>query len=378
MKRAFTLVEMLIVVVVLATLMTMVFRLSSIGGDSTARSETIARMQKLENCLSGYYAAFGSYPPVKIHGSRDINLTVLNDVQTDQTSEPDWNDEEDAWNQVRAACRAQPVACNFPFGQGYSDYITTLSEEIQSIIAQKVDGYSAYWGNESNRRKFSQPFDDGGTGSGTGRFSGLQDDTDWRNLQLFRFGVMSFLIPRYLVMMDSYIGFYTQFAQWGDNNNTPSDPWTGGKMTWNDIQKYAGSEQASDIAKLASVPSQAVTARWMPNLEGICRGNHSITLFGTTITDGNYLSVDNAYHLEVYSPGGQGGKQYVLDYLTVYDGWGNEFYYYSPSPYQRYTLWSPGANKKTFPPWVPRETLGTTANEVVAKWIKDDITAMSN
>ena len=76
MRKAFTLIEMLIVIAVLTTLMTIVFRLSSIGGDSWRRSETITRIQKLENCLSGYYAAFGSYPPVKLHGSRSINFAV--------------------------------------------------------------------------------------------------------------------------------------------------------------------------------------------------------------------------------------------------------------------------------------------------------------
>ena len=70
---------MLIVVVVLVTLMTMTFRLSSIGSNSTARNNTINRMQRLENCLSGYYAAYGSYPAVKLHGSRNVYLSV-NDV----------------------------------------------------------------------------------------------------------------------------------------------------------------------------------------------------------------------------------------------------------------------------------------------------------
>ena len=76
MKKAFTIIEMLVVVVVIATLMTIVFRLSSIGEDSEYRNRTIVRMQKLENCLSGYHAAFGSYPPVKMHGARDIYLKV--------------------------------------------------------------------------------------------------------------------------------------------------------------------------------------------------------------------------------------------------------------------------------------------------------------
>ena len=60
MKKGFTLVEMLIVVVVLVTLMTITFRLTSLGRDQTDRNKTIARLQRLENALSGYYAAFGS------------------------------------------------------------------------------------------------------------------------------------------------------------------------------------------------------------------------------------------------------------------------------------------------------------------------------
>ena len=69
MRKAFTLVEMLIVVVVLVTLMTITFRLGAINTTSSYRNTTISRLQRLENCLSGYYAAFGCYPNVKLHGS---------------------------------------------------------------------------------------------------------------------------------------------------------------------------------------------------------------------------------------------------------------------------------------------------------------------
>ena len=68
---------MLIVVVVLVTLMTMTFRLSSLGGDNWRHNKTVARLQRLENCLSGYYAAFGTYPPVALHGYRNPWLKGL-------------------------------------------------------------------------------------------------------------------------------------------------------------------------------------------------------------------------------------------------------------------------------------------------------------
>ena len=47
MKKAFTLIELLIVVVVLVTLMAVTFRLTSIGSNQSARNTTVASLQKL-------------------------------------------------------------------------------------------------------------------------------------------------------------------------------------------------------------------------------------------------------------------------------------------------------------------------------------------
>lgn len=77
MKRAFTLIEMMIVVAVIAILTGILFRLMGVGEDAEKRNITVARMQRLENCLSGYYAAFGSYPPVELEGrSRNYRYEV--------------------------------------------------------------------------------------------------------------------------------------------------------------------------------------------------------------------------------------------------------------------------------------------------------------
>ena len=76
-KNGFTLIELLIVTVVIVTLMGIVFRLAGVGGDSRKKSLTQSRLQRLENALSGYYAAYGSYPPVPLQNrSRDINVRV--------------------------------------------------------------------------------------------------------------------------------------------------------------------------------------------------------------------------------------------------------------------------------------------------------------
>ena len=70
--------------------------------------------------------------------------------------------------------------------------------------------------------------------------------------------------------------------------------------------------------------------------------------------------------------------QYILDKISMRDGWGNDFYYYSPAPYQSYVIWSAGPNGRTFPPWVSRESLGSQASACVSYWTKDDLIHLSH
>ena len=197
---------------------------------------------------------------------------------------------------------------------------------------------------------------------------------------------MSFLLPRYLVMMNSKEELYREgnYAQWTSNNRLPVNPLKGqsSKWNWQTIRTRSRSDNAEDFAEVANIPSQAVTARWMPNLEGIVCCNHDYKLYGIDIRgDGGAsdLRADNL-DIQVYSPGGNGstGSQYVLDGVTVLDGWWHEFYYYSPPPYQTYTLWSAGPNDRTFPPWISRKSLDPKANKCVGLWVEDDIVRMSN
>ena len=403
MKRGFTLIELMIVMAILVTLMAVMFRISGIGADADNKTRTIVRLQRLENCLSGYYAAFGSYPPVKMHGARDIYLSVgEHGIQYDQRNEDIWGwdpdafvagrrqkAEEDAWRQVQAACRAQPVACNFPFPSGYHDVIVALSDQMAQLASEGQDEeYEAFWANENTRAKLMAGFDDGGSESGgTGRFSGLKDESDWRQLQLFRFGLMSFLLPRYLFMLGGNEDFFTGgFAQWEDNNQLPSDPFTGYTYnSWSEIRRHARNNTKNDVAHLANIPSQAVCARWMPNLEGICTCNrNALTFFGINVANGDEgaLKIRKDYVPEIYTPDGPDSgsfkDQYILDGITVEDGWWRNFYYYSPEPHQTYVLWSAGPNGRTFPPWISRSKLGSAANKCVAVWTADDIIHMSN
>ena len=369
-----------------------VFRLMGTGSDSHKRTLTVMRMQKLENCLSGYNAAFGSYPPVKLHGSRDIYSAVdSHGIQKSESNKGlwEWNKigqaaEERAWDQVRAACKSQPIDCRFPYPSKFTKLVQSVSEEMARRAESGEEFFERYWRNENTKQRLTARFDDGVT-QNIGRHSRHKNEVDWRNVQLFKFGLMSFLLPRYLVMMNGDSQFFTDYAQWKDNNDEPCDPFDGTQYTWlklkQKVDDYTKSNSRSDLARVANIPSQAVCARWMPNLAGICKANHSYSLFGINIRDSEDegdLHVENV-NIEVFSPSGEdsNANQYILDGVTIRDGWGSDLYYYSPSPYQRYTLWSAGPNGRTFPPWVSREGLSGNANVCIGKWTHDDIISLS-
>ena len=245
------------------------------------------------------------------------------------------------------------------------------------------DHFKAYSSDKNVKMRLSAGYDDG-VSRDLDRHASNKDKTDWREIQLFKFGLLSYLMPRYLVMMNGPYQLFDNYAQWTGNNVLPSDPFTGNKFTnWRVLREQANNiESVSDIARVSNIPSQSVCARWMPNLAGICKANRNITLFGVNVTDntvGHDLNVDNPY-IEIFPPSGSDSYsgQYVLDGISVVDGWGREFYYYSPPPFQRYTLWSAGPNGRTFPPWIERTSLNSSGNRCVGKWVVDDIIHLSN
>lgn len=398
MKKGFTLIELLIVVVVLATLMSIVFRLGNIGDESEKRSITIQRIQRLENALSGYYAAFGMYPPVKLHGSRNIyrtadgrggqsgdgqeNENIWGWLNTDGESVRDWRRENEAWQQVGAACRSQPVACEFPFDDSYREMVQAASEELQAW-AQKSEGMS-----ENQKRICAAGFDDG-VSDNIGRHAKNKNKMSWSEVKLFKFGLMSYLLPRYLVMMNGDPTFFRDFAQWTGNNTSPSDSYTGRSMDWNEVHRYVNSDRNTDLMRVANIPSQAVCARWMACFERTLACNMDRTLFGIRIRGDDADSIPrwiengSSGYLRgtIYNPDADSNtpaNDYILDCITMRDGWWNDLYYYSPEPYQSYTVWSAGANGRTFAPWVAREKLSADANRCISYWTKDDIVSLKN
>jgi len=394
MKKGFTLVEMLIVVVVLVTLMSITFRLTSVGDDQKRRNSTIARLQRLENCLSGYYAAYGTYPPVPQHGERNYNIEA-NDygIQTGKAKELrlDWysesasghgigtQNEEDDWRQVRAACLVQPIAMRAPVPENCNELIKALAEQAKENLSNGEDTNK----DERHRRIVSAGWDDGYT-SNPGRHE--KASSDWRDCHLFQFGVLSYLLPRYMVMLNGDESFFTSCAQWTSNNNLPADPLgMGEKFTsWSEIRQALERGQQgnkTELARVANIPSQAVCARWLPNLEKSCYklGFCESKFYGIEVEDGSQWSAEPDG--SIFSPGNQSGggsNPYMLGGLTIMDGWGHELYYDSPSPHQSYTLWSAGKNGRTFPPWVNRVSLSQKENLCVNAWIEDDIVHLSN
>ena len=381
MRKAFTLVELLVVIVVIVTLMAIVFRLGSIGGDAEERNKTIARMQRVENCISGYYAAFGSYPPVKLHGSRNIYYKV-NSYGIQQIENDDPETGEFQWDRVEAACRSQPVAMNFPFPTYMQDYVRKVSEMLTELHNDGVEGYE-----NPNLANLFDALDNPSS------LSAKRGYSSWAKCQLFRFGLMSYLLPRFLVMMGhSDNNIYDEFSQWSNNNQIPCKFEDGSPYeSWSELNRLLSNQ--AERWKIETMPTQAVTTRWLPNLEGMLQCERGITVYGVSLQGNDKISNVNVKNAKptLYSAGdsqggagsGGGSSQYALDGVTCLDGWRNELYYYSEPPYQNYRLWSAGPNGRTFPPWISAEEIAKdstlSANrKTIENWVADDIVHMSH
>ena len=374
-SRGFTLIELLIVTVIIVTLMAIVFRLAGSGGESTARAKTLARLQKLSNALSGYYAAFGSYPPVPLQGrSRDIYTRVDSygtsgansgslgyGIQGTERNEADLKSDV-MKRQIEAACRAQPVAAGFPI-----NFKGPEKDVIDALITQyKLKSYTPI---------------DGGSYGGFNR-----DSSEWSENNAFMFGLLSFLLPRYQFMLDGHENLYKDHPNgpWESNNRLPYLLNGERLKSWPHAQEYlhVGPDHYNDTSSsdsdkrsmLESLPSQAVCARWMPNFKGIVTSRPvptATTFYGVDTEDGGEFGPAPGKWMVISDDGFNSESRFVNGTKSVLDGWGEEFYYYSPPPYQSYQLWSSGPNKRTFPPWM--EPASTPNPKLVNGWIADDI-----
>ena len=131
----FTLVEMLVVILLIAVLAGIVFRMTSMANEQSAKAVTLARLAKLQAAIEEFYAEYGRYPPVPYYPNR-----FYNDIPQDQM--------------------VQPVLFEYP-----------------DSVNLSLTGKAGQVGNADH---------------------GATDWLDaWKKAPLFTFGLMSFLLPRY-------------------------------------------------------------------------------------------------------------------------------------------------------------------------------------
>ena len=375
--RGFTLVELLVTVLVMVILMAVSFRLMHTGDGAVARSRTQDRLQRLQNCLSGYRAAFGHYPAVPLHGVRDIYLEA-NDygIQTERRTS------KVVWRNVRAAILSQPVTTEFPFDTENKEAKTDIADASAADVA---------WSKAAKTRG-GDPTAVAVYAKGYKPFSASlvatqKNQTSWRDVQVFRFGLLSFLLPRAQFMLFGEKLVYEKYAQWPEQNELAEyyDPETGKplKSSWSTLAAAMRTGGADRKAILASC-SQAACARWLPNLAGIVRGGG--TYYGIDTSDGkafrereDELRDAEAADLLIHASGKPDAPKtaYVLDGLTVLDGWENEFYYYSPAPHRTCRIWSAGSDRKTLPPWIdPVVAASDPELRKALAWTRDDLVSL--
>lgn len=361
-------------IAVMVTLMGIGFSLLRAGDEAVALSVTRSRLQRLQNCLSGYYAAFGHYPAVPLHAERNIYLEA-NDygIQTERRTS------KVVWRNVRAAILAQPVTTEFPFD--------TENKEVKNDVAE-ASAADVAWSKAAKTRG-GDPTAVAVYAKGYKPFSASlvatqKNQSSWRDVQVFRFGLLSFLLPRAQFMLFGEKLVYEKYVQWPSQNDLAEyyDPKIGKalKSSWSSLaaaMRTIGSDRKAILASR----SQAACARWLPNLAGIVRGGRSY--YGIDTSDGkrfrereDELRDAEVADLLVHASGKPDAPKtaYVLDGMTVLDGWENEFFYYSPSPHRTCRIWSAGSDRKTLPPWIdPVEAASNPELKKALIWTRDDL-----
>lgn len=331
-KGGFTLVEIMVVVAVVGMLMAGLFKLISATGENTKKARTVARLQRIQNALAGFYAENGTYPPVQRFSSTNPYLKHPENYS--------WNENDGekyveagglyAENANRAAA-AQSVEFLFPCMRSLDDF---CEQVLHGPSANVAKGNKLYQNNE---------------------------DVGWDRCKIFKFGLVSYLLPRIELMG----GLSLVYGDWG--YGTPAQNFFfGNDQTQTKSTNYQWSKNNTGTLRAVYEREQRQCARWMPHLEGCVYGYG--TLFGESVRDSE--NDKGGFHFKMPE-----GTDYWLQRVSLKDGWGNDFYYYSAPPYQSYRLWSAGPDGKTFPPWITLEALKkknrSTNNKKDVDWARD-------
>lgn len=310
-RSAFTLIEMMIVVAIIGILIGGIFRLISAAGDNTSRAATIKRIEKLQNALAGYYAAYGTYPPVEKIRSGDPS------VADDGTGQKDPEEGNITKESAKAACGAQPIAFAFPNKQMDNQFVKDL---IEQRGLKGISGYDLFC-------------------SGTVAGETWQED----EARTFKFGVLSYLLPRVEIMGG---------ADYNDEHS---------KNVFN-CKRWTKNNDGS----VESVRSrEKICAKWLENFQGELNGGPRIWGIDTHRPHTEQLVITDALKAK--------GNSVCLQEITMRDNWENPIYYYSAPPYSSYRVWSAGPDGNTFPPWIKVNALSPEDQKKVAEWTRDDI-----
>gem|GEM_PF-865239 len=353
--RGFTLMELMIVLVIIGILMSGVFMLMGVVGKNADVAKTQSRIQKAQNAISGFYAAYGTYPPVELHGPTNPFSSMPSEFESGTTIDGSTLNAK----ACRMACRAQPVSFEFPYPQ-------TVDAAINMVFGPVgVTGANSAYGDRAKTiREYS-----------------------WSEVQMFKFGLLSYLLPRIEIVgapkdTESFSTKHPRQAffeseQWKRNNKTSS------------VSGAGQNQQLRDILRRQRQAENREAAKWIPNLEGQVAG-HGPTIFNINLASSDRMSdpdLDGVlrsrmseadqqidHHHPFRGPYSRGsGSETVLYCSTLKDAWHRDLYYYSAPPYQSYRIWSAGPDGNTFPPWIPLASLSVSDRKQVAEWIKDDI-----
>jgi len=251
-SAGFTLIEILVVVVVIAILMGGVFKLVTIAAGAAKKAETIAILEKTRNAIGAFYAEYGCYPPVQHPESSDLKY------KDDPTLTP-----PDV---------PTTVSFNYPLGE--------KAEKTAMTAIGKAPV------------------------SANGR------DDEYSQMPIFKFGLMSFLVPRLGTIVNE------------------GDPPQAGYIYWRQAEKGGWSQERGKTLSWLLLrntemadPRFDVLERWQPHIEGILSGHVWF-----------WPSRENA--------------KCVVARRTIWDAWEHDLMYYSAPPYRSYRLYSIGPNGK--------------------------------
>lgn len=338
-RAGFTMIELMVVLAVIGILVMGMFRLMGVTSGKAKYSETVATLERVKNALSGYYAIYGSYPPVKtIYAPLDPEATDFAeywDYKASEEVKDQDNKEIPNAKFANFAARAQPVSFEYPNLKEEESYINLSQSPSVAMTTRSPN----------------------------------KTETDWQKNKLFKFGLMSYLLPRVELMVSRNES--TGQVEWNNQDSKAVPFGFFETQQWASENNPAPKQGSSNQDKIGILEKQLIAendaaAKWLPNFEKrlLVAVNHLVMGVELKRSDS-----DGSSYASYTSVGGGA----VLMRATIRDGWGRELYYYSEPPYQSYRLWSSGPDGATFPPWLDTNQYRNGKFSKCREWMADDV-----